>query len=204
MCCAVCNLCCVCVNRCSWCESIRLAGFVAARVCVCVRVCAHFSVLPWLELCECIQWSLLSISIVSHSQTHKQTQMVLHGPDFCPRENNDCIICSMRQKYWMCILNLFSLLSLYTFFFCPLYFFFWFHSILFVRPFDEFVAHFWGFLLGIVAHSGCFIRCIFQFFFCWMLLLFEKPFSIQCTHTRIYCQFPQQMCVRVCLCVFSI
>lgn len=76
-------LCCVCVNRCSFCGSLRLTAFVTVDAVLVLIVLLIFRFRhTWAY--ECIHSPLLSISIVPHrgTQNCKQTQIILHGSNF--------------------------------------------------------------------------------------------------------------------------
>lgn len=135
--------CCVCVLQFVYCVVSALIVVRGAGPFI-VSVWAHFSVLPCLSFMNAfIHHCYPSLSLHTNTQICYMRTYIY--------ENNDCIVCSMRQKYWMCFLNIFSLLPhLYTYIFALSFSFCSFHSF---DRFDEFVVHFWSFLHGVLLRG---------------------------------------------------
>lgn len=101
----------------------------------------------------------------------------------------------------MCFLNLCSLLPhLYTYIFCAFSFFplCFFPFIPFIRPFDEFVAHFWRFLVVYCCNSGAFFSLSIYFFFQFLLAVVVRKviqYSLHTVDTHTYIANFQNECI---------
>lgn len=96
-----CSLCCVCVNRCWWCWSLRFCYCWCAYLCVCLCSFFGYATLHTLELVNAlIQHCQPTVPAPqTHTRARTQTQILLHEFDFVHIiENNNCIVCAMRQN----------------------------------------------------------------------------------------------------------